>query len=185
MGDLPNWAISIISPICTVVIVGIMGFVIQHIIKRNLEKRDKRNDERLEQETRKQAEYEELRHRKRAEERKVEISDAVNAALTPVVAKLDELDAKINDVKHDLIQDRDATVVQMRVNMMNLHSLYMKQGWADVHQKATWNELYSRYRELGGNHFTEYVDAYKEEIDNLPTTAEKKKTTKKRLVENK
>lgn len=172
-------------------IVGIIGLVIQHYIKKRLDRRDKEQQENLDKEAKKQAEYEELRHQKRAAERKEELKEAITVALVPVKTKIDEVDTKLDTVTEDLNKDREATIVQMRVNMMNLHSLYKKQGWADTHQKATWNELYNNYKDLGGNHFAEYVDAYKESIENLPTehikvekkTATKKHSKKKILVE--
>lgn len=182
MSDLPNWANSLLSAMFSLVIVGIIGLVVQHYIKKRLDRRDKEQQEKLNQEAKKQAEYEELRHQKRAAERKEEITEAIGVALSPVKKKIDEIDNKLDTVTEDLSKDREATIVQMRVNMMNLHSLYKKQGWADVHQKATWNELYNKYRELGGNHFAEYVDAYKDEIEELPTEpikVEKKVATKK------
>ena len=43
-------------------------------------------------------------------------------------------------------------------------------------------ELYNTYAKLGGNHFKEYVDAWKQELDELPL---KKKTTRRILTENK
>lgn len=117
--------------------VGIIGLIIQHYIKRTLNRRDKEQQEKLDKETKKQLEYEELKHQKRAAERKEEIKDTVDTALTPIKNKIDEIDSKIDTVTDDLNKDREATVVQMRVNMMNLHSLYKKQGFADSHQKAT------------------------------------------------
>ena len=191
MGDLPNWANSLLSAVFSLMIVGIIGLVIQHYIKKRLDRRDKEQQENLDKEAKKQAEYEELRHQKRAAERKEELKEAITVALVPVKTKIDEVDTKLDTVTEDLNKDREATIVQMRVNMMNLHSLYKKQGWADTHQKATWNELYNNYKDLGGNHFAEYVDAYKESIENLPTehikvekkTATKKHSKKKILVE--
>lgn len=191
MGDLPNWANSLLSAVFSLVIVGIIGLVVQHYIKKRLNRRDKEQQEKLNQEAKKQAEYEELRHQKRAAERKEELKEAITVALVPVKTKIDEVDTKLDTVTEDLNKDREATIVQMRVNMMNLHSLYKKQGWADTHQKATWNELYNNYKDLGGNHFAEYIDAYKEAIENLPTehikvekkTATKKPSKKKILVE--
>lgn len=180
MGDLPNWANSLLSAVFSLVIVGIIGLVVQHYIKKRLDRRDKEQQEKLNQEAKKQAEYEELRHQKRAAERKEEIKEAISIALVPVTNKINDIDSKLDTVTEDLSKDREATIVQMRVNMMNLHSLYKKQGWADVHQKATWNELYNNYKDLGGNHFAEYVDAYRDEIENLPT--EPKKVEKKTAI---
>ena len=180
MNDLPNWANSLLSAVFSLVVVGIIGLIIQHYIKRTLNRRDKEQQEKLDKETKKQLEYEELKHQKRAAERKEEIKDTVDTALTPIKNKIDEIDSKIDTVTDDLNKDREATVVQMRVNMMNLHSLYKKQGFADSHQKATWNELYNKYRDLGGNHFAEYVDAYKDDIEALPTEQKKRKPSKEK-----
>ena len=50
--------------------------------------------------------------------------------------------------------------------------------------KASWMELYNTYGKLGGNHFKEYVDGWKDDVKNLPTEKKKAKS-KQRLVENK
>ena len=43
-----------------------------------------------------------------------------------------------------------------------------KVGYASTSEKANWNELYSSYKKLGGNHFREYVDEWKKEMNQLP-----------------
>jgi hypothetical protein len=53
---------------------------------------------------------------------------------------------------------------------------YMAQGYASASDVASWNELYNTYSKLGGNHFKEYVDAWKADVDKLP---------RERQVENK
>jgi hypothetical protein len=55
-----------------------------------------------------------------------------------------------------------------------------RQGFAGASDRANWHELYNTYKKLGGNHFKEFVDAWKEEFDALPGTIETPvKTTKK------
>jgi hypothetical protein len=49
-----------------------------------------------------------------------------------------------------------------------------EKGFASTGTKGNWHELYSTYKSLGGNHFKEYVDAWKEELEELPTTAPSK-----------
>jgi hypothetical protein len=41
-------------------------------------------------------------------------------------------------------------------------------GYATTSTVANWHELYNTYKTLGGNHFREYVDAWKQELESLP-----------------
>lgn len=52
--------------------------------------------------------------------------------------------------------------------MKNMRDKCKKQGYADVGDKATFIELYNHYAKMGGNHFIEYVDTWKTEVENLP-----------------
>lgn len=163
----PTTIISVIGALLAIV----LSVSIPTIVKRHLQKY-------LDEKDAKNAELEQLRHEKRRVERKSEIREIVLEGVKPIQDHVVELDAKVDDIKESLRKGQEASVVQMRVTMMELHDRYMKQGYANVHDKSTWDELYSRYSELGGNHFSEYVNRYKEDIDKLPS--EKcKKTTKK------
>ena len=51
---------------------------------------------------------------------------------------------------------------------------YRQQGYVSASDKANWTEMYNTYRDLGGNHFKEYVDAWKDEVDQLPRKEFKK-----------
>ncbi len=76
----------------------------------------------------KTAELDELRHEKRKLERKKEISEVVEASIEPVVKRIDNLEKKVDDIQKDRKLEKNATVVTMRVKMMELHDIYMKRG---------------------------------------------------------
>ena len=159
MTDLPTWANTLIIAAISAAVTAVVGFVIERAMKRHFDERDKK-----EQDT----------HEKRRAERKKEIGEVVSDAIKPINERLDEVDRKIDKIQEDLKLDREGTVVQMRVTMMDLYKKYTKQGYADTHEKATWDELYNRYKQLGGNHFAEYIDRYKSDIEKLPDVKKSK-----------
>lgn len=167
MTDLPTWANTLIIAAVSTIVTSIVGFIIERALKRHFDQRE-----------RILSENEQYKHDMRREERKREIGEIVSNAITPINERLDEVDKKIDKIQEDLKLDREGTVVQMRVTMMDLHKKYTKQGYADTHEKATWDELYNRYKQLGGNHFAEYIDRYKSDIEKLPD-AKKTKSQKK------
>lgn len=163
MMDLPTWANTLITAAITALVAGIVGFIVERGLKRHFDQQEK-NEKAL--------------HDQRRAERKREIGEVVNEAIKPINERLDEVDRKIDKIQEDLNLDREGTVVQMRVMMMDLHKKYMRQGYADCHEKATWNEMYERYRLMGGNHFKEYIDLYKDDIESLPSEKRKKASKK-------
>jgi hypothetical protein len=56
---------------------------------------------------------------------------------------------------------------------MLLRDRYRELGYASRNDKAAWNQLYNDYRDLGGNHFKEDVDQWKDEVNSLPTIPDK------------
>ena len=96
--------------------------------------------------------------------------------------KLDNITAEIEELKSNLAANTAGTVTLLRNDMKKLLDSGRKQEYASTSDKANWHELYTTYKSLGGNHFKEYVNAWKKEFDELPTvppTSQKKKTAKK------
>lgn len=112
--------------------------------------------------------------------------EANNAALLKMIG--DALDAKLSPLADDIVHiketislNTEGTVTLMRNDMKKMLDHYKEKGYASASDKAAWTELYNTYRKLGGNHFREYVDAWKQEVLDLPV----QKTTRKRLTETK
>lgn len=135
-----------------------------------------------------------LHTKKRFEKREAErqaIEDAKTKANNEALMKLINaaLDVRItplaNDVtsiKSNLSLNTEGTVTLLRNDMKKALDYYKERGWASTNDKASWMELYKTYEKLGGNHFKEYVDGWKQEVKDLPL---EKKKTKKKLNENK
>ena len=87
----------------------------------------------------------------------------------------------IAEIKHCLTLNTKGTVTMLRMDMKESLDSLNDKGFASSSDVANWKELYNVYKELGGNHFIEYVDAWKKEVEDLPP----KKKSKKRLVEKK
>ena len=89
------------------------------------------------------------------------------------------LRADIAEIKHCLALNTKGTVTMLRMDMKESLDALNDKGFASSSDVANWKELYKVYGELGGNHFAEYVDAWKKELEDLPP----KKKSRRRLVE--
>ena len=106
---------------------------------------------------------------KRAELLKSAIEAAINSAINDTNGSIDEIHVDIKDIKVGLELNHKATVTSLRSMMKTLRDRYIQQGYADTGDKGTWNELYEDYAEMGGNHFKQWVDIWKEEVNSLPS----------------
>ena len=103
----------------------------------------------------------------------------INAALDE---KITPLAQDVAQIKGNLSLNTEGTVTLLRNDMKKARDYYKdEKGFATTNDKASWMELYKTYEKLGGNHFKEYVDGWKQEIKNLPS----EKKTRKKLNENK
>lgn len=107
------------------------------------------------------------------------LMELINAALD---TKITPIAADVSQIKSNLSLNTEGTVTLLRNDMKKALDWYKDRGWASVNDKAAWMELYNTYAKLGGNHFREYVDGWKQEIRDLPT---EKKRTRQKLNETK
>lgn len=108
----------------------------------------------------------------------------------PINDKLDNITTDIVEIKEDLANNTKGTVTLLRNDMKKSLDYCKRQGYTSTSDRANWHELYNTYKGLGGNHFKEFVDAWKEEFDELPTvppTEQSKKrvskSSKKEIVD--
>lgn len=94
-------------------------------------------------------------------ENQQQIREVVEEVVAPIKEDLKE-------VKRDVKMGKVSTVVSLRATMKQLRDKYRKQGYVDIGDRATWKELYDDYAALGGNSFKEYVNSWKEDVENLP-----------------
>lgn len=87
----------------------------------------------------------------------------------------------IAGIKSNLALNTEGTVTMLRNDMKKSLDFCKEKGFASSSDIANWKELYRVYGKLGGNHFKEYVDAWKRELEALPP----QKKSKKKLVEDK
>lgn len=85
--------------------------------------------------------------------------------------------ANVNEIKANLVMEKEATIKNMRSQLKSLRDEYERQGYADEGDKATWNELFETYGKLGGNHFKEWVNVWKEDVNGLPSEKKSKPRT--------
>ena len=88
--------------------------------------------------------------------------------LQPLCKDVSDIRLDMSEVKKQLTLDKEATVVQLRTTMKSKRDEFCSQGYVESSDKSNWIELYNRYRDMGGNHFAEYVDGWKQDIENLP-----------------
>lgn len=98
--------------------------------------------------------------------RQEEWENKVLAIIQPLIEKLDQ-------IQEELKLNKAATTTSLRTDLMLLRDRYRELGYASRNDKAAWNQLYNDYRDLGGNHFKEYVDQWKDEVNSLPTIPDK------------
>lgn len=166
MNDLPTWAYALF----TTLVSGALSTIVGVFIKNSAQKR-------FEKEAEKNKKYEAAIEKDKSQKRQEEIKKIVEESIQPIMNRIDDMDKTVKNIQKDKVKEMNATVVTMRVKMMELHDNYVKRGYCDSHEKATWLELYNKYKDLGGNHFIEYVDEYRKDIEKLPDT----KPTKKKV----
>ena len=86
----------------------------------------------------------------------------------PLQDKIDDIDVKVEDIKEDLKINTEGTVTSLRDRMHAILDESRDRGYATPSTKANWDDLYNTYKKLGGNHFREYVDRWKEALNKLP-----------------
>ena len=165
---MDNWIIETISAfaslVATTAITAIVSTVIKKVVEKKLDASFKAHDVYLKEHDELTKMRTDLEHKKLNEE----VLAAIRKEMVPV-------SEGISAIKQDLDADRAATIISIRSNMKQLRDKYLKQGFADVGDVATWNELYNNYSALGGNHFKEYVDQWKEEVNSLPHTKDNRR----------
>ena len=133
----------VISIITTLIALGGFLGVNTYLQARAKHKADIRNAE----EDRHRAEMQELEQKKKEETIRNIVKDEV-----------DPLKEEITEIKENTKSSLEADVLALRCNMKSLRDRVKKQGYADIGDKATFVEIYNKYKDLGGNHFIEYVD---------------------------
>lgn len=140
-----NWA-EIIS--ITISILSFLGFgvVIKNFWSERAEKKKQNSEEAL--------------ARKKAE-RQQEIRDAISNEMKPVKDSVENIEMHLKD-------NNKGTVTLLRDRMKYALDECRIKGFATTADKANFNEIYSAYAHLGGNHFKEYVDQWKLEMNSFP-----------------
>lgn len=152
--------IAIVGLLGTVLgVLGISGYLGERA-KHKAELKNKEEDQAVEEK------------RTAAEQRlKVTVRDVFKEEVHPINAKLDNITKEIEEIKSDLADNTVGTVTLLRDRMKAILDECREAKFASTGTKANWHELYNTYRSLGGNHFREYVDAWKQELEELPTSA--------------
>lgn len=166
-----QWLTIVANAISTVIALG--GFLginayLQARAKHKAEIKNAEEDRICLAEQKKQEELKKLEQQKKEEAfRKI-----VQFEVAPLEKRMENIE---KNTKNSLAAD----VLALRCDMKSLRDRVKKQGHADIGDKATMKELYTKYKALGGNNFKEYVDQWVEDIDALPTEAVKTKKSKK------
>ena len=105
---------------------------------------------------------------KEEKEQKI-ISDIVDKSMETVKKDIAQINTKLDGIKTDLDSNKSATVTGLRTDLMILRDRFRDQGFASRNDKAAWEQLYKEYTQFGGNHFKEYVNQWRDEVEELPT----------------
>lgn len=154
---------QIINIILSVLSILGVGTVITTLWKEHHEKRVKAREEQSEEH------QQALKKKNEAEYRAVLVEE-----LKPLKESIATTEQHIAEVKEDLKCNTIGTVTLLRDRMKCSLEFCKRRGYATSTDLANWHELYNTYKSLGGNHFKEYVNAWKDEMENLPCKGEKK-----------
>lgn len=150
-----------ISTICSIIGFGsIFSWFVKDQIEKHRKKKQQNNDnEQI------------LEKQKRQEETRCLIKDS----LKEVSEKIDKLQEEVEGVHNQAALNTEANVTILRDRLKCSLNYCRRQGYKSPSDAANWNELFKTYTNLGGNHFREYVNSWKEEMDSLPIKDDKNK----------
>lgn len=100
-------------------------------------------------------------------ERQEETREVFREEMQPLIETIEQ-------IKNLSTVTSTGTLTLLRDRMKTALNAYKKQGWASSSDKANWFELYNTYKTMGGNHFKEYVDQWKQEVETLSCEKEYK-----------
>lgn len=173
---MPTWLsvlLGVISGIGT--LGGILGFS-AYLSERAKHKAQKRNEE----EDKRMEELAELERQKRINAFRL----IVQEEMTPIRKDMTSINKRVKKIEDNIKSSLEADVLTLRCQMKNIRDRVKRQGYADIGDKATINELYEQYKSLGGNNFKEYVNQWLEEVNSLPDE-KPENSSKTILVEHK
>lgn len=104
--------------------------------------------------------YDNYKEKYAAEQRRKEIKEVITESITPLVEKVTKIEELSGQIK-------DGTITLLREEMKQTKDQFERQGYVSTSDFASWHELYNTYKSLGGNHFKEYVDTWKDDVENL------------------
>lgn len=102
------------------------------------------------------------------EKRNEEVRSLIKESIQDVTTKLDEIQLDVKNIHDQTSLNTQANVTLLRDRMKCSLNYCKRQGYKTSSDAANWNELFKTYTNLGGNHFREYVNTWKEEMDNIP-----------------
>lgn len=99
------------------------------------------------------------------EEHVKEIRDLFKEEIQPISQQL-------QNIEESLEKNNEGTTTLLRETMCRTIKYYMRQGYVSDRELSNWHSIYKLYKDLGGNHFKEYVDGWKQELESLPVITE-------------
>ena len=145
-----RWLLPIVA---AAVISTVVPWLVNSTIKKSL-----KNQELLKQ----------LEAKKEEEKRTAQLEKLLNE-------KLDPIKSEVNIIKEEVTKNKDGTVTLLRERMEQSHDRFIREKCISAGELANWRHLYNTYEWLGGNHFKEYVDEWKTDIETLPRDVDNKK----------
>lgn len=120
-------------------------------------------------------EAKEERARERAEEIRGVLRQELQVVKEDLHSQMSNLECEIGHIKEG-VEKLQTAVDRLQTSLIRVDRILMKsnldsyrnQGYASPSDRAAWNELYQDYKDLGGNHFKEYVNEWKSTLESLP-----------------
>lgn len=149
-------------------ILGISAYINERM-KHKASKIHKKEDEEESQHLKDLADLEEIRY----ERYKQGLREIISEENKPIIESISTLKNDIALIKSNLGLDTEGTITILRNEMKRSLDFCKERGFAKDSDKANWIELYNTYAKLGGNHFKEYIDVWKCEMERLPLKIKK------------
>lgn len=167
-------------PVWLTVLLGVLGgagtlgglFGISAYMQERMSRKAKKKGEKEDQEEKKEEENE-LKEReefvlKVAEPLINNINANIDTNNKDIMKTLKQMNNSIDSLIKNIKLNTEATVTSLRSIMKSNLDRCKDKGYASTSEKASWNDVCAEYKALGGNHWKEYVNQWKLEMNALP-----------------
>lgn len=102
------------------------------------------------------------------EENLNEIKTIIDSAISPINSNVQQIQNRLNE-------EKQTEILNLRCEMLDIYHRCKSQGYAEEADRVTFDELHDRYKRLGGNHYSDFLNNVRHEILKLPRVVQNEK----------